>query len=240
MRGSLADAGLASNNARKRNRGNKMLYSKAHFAVRHAASTDETRYNLNGLHFRGDGTTEATDGHMLIRIKAATPAYDEHPNGTEGVPEPFILPLEAAHRVAKAIPKRSPSPVLTHAALDVPSTNGNGSARFVVTDGYNGTGNEQAIEAKKIEGEYPNTDQVIPKDAPFSFCINLTLLERVIKASKEFGGSGKGKDSKGKDSKGNQAHFAKFHVTDNSSPVRITISNPDVGELEAVIMPVRV
>ena len=167
-----------------------MLYSRAHFAVRHAASKDATRYNLNGIHFKADGSTEATDGHMLIQVHAETPPDDEWPDvgdikaSTDALEE-FILPLEASERVMRAIPKptRTSMPVLKHARLDVVETNANGHARFVTTDLDSVT----PMQADKIDGEYPNTAQVIPKigDAKYNFTMDLLknfhfLLDRVI------------------------------------------------------------
>ena len=214
------------------------LYSKAHFAVRHAASKDATRYNLNGIHFKTDGTTEATDGHILCRVKAATPPGDEYPTvpgvyfGEGEALQSFILPLEAADRAVKSIPKatRTSMPVLSHTALDVKSTNENGNARFVATDIETAT----VTEGKKIEVEFPKTENVIPKvaeDAVPTFVLNLQLMERIIKAAKEFKGP-KARDL-----------AAAFYVSEGKdaaiSPILIRMKDPNIGELEAVIMPMR-
>ena len=216
------------------------LYSKAHFAVRHAASKDATRFNLNGIHFKADGTTEATDGHILIRVKAETPSGDEYPSvpGVEAsngeALKEFILPTEAAERAVKSIPKgRQTMPVLSNVGLDVKSTNENGAARFITTD----LETTAVTEGRKIDGEFPKTDQLIPKvadDAEPTFVIDLNLMERIVKAAKEFGGSGKANIS------GKPVTFAKFYVSDPLSAILIQVDNPHVGQLEAVIMPCRI
>lgn len=231
-----------------------MLVTKAHLCVRHAASKDETRYNLNGVRFRGversaDGgapfpVTEATDGHMLIRVTAASNPDAEMPpitgmEGSELDPVPFILPLKAADELAallKKADKRLNMPILANALLDVPHANSNGSVRFAITD----LERVSRVESRKIDGEYPNVDSVIParpqveragklEDGPPSFVINLELLERVIKAARE-GGFSFGKS---------RSISARFYVKDCVSPIRVEISHPDVGELLAVVMPMR-
>ena len=165
-----------------------MLYSRAHFAVRHAASKDESRYNLNGVHFRADGSTEATDGFMLIRVKAEVPPDDEHPRGCEGKPEAFTLPIDAVDRIVKGLPKRNKIPILDYAVLDVPATNANGSARFVSTD----LESDAVTEARKVEAEFPDTGHILKPEREAetpAFAINLDLVVRLAKAVREFTGS---------------------------------------------------
>lgn len=229
-----------------------MLVTKAHLCVRHAASKDETRPNLNGVRFRsvenpdakpGDAvyaTTEATDGHMLIRVTAASSPDSEYPalpgyESSDAAPEPFTLPLGAADELKDVLQwagkRRGSMPILTNVLLDVPHANANGSVRFVATD----LETQRKVEAKKIEGEYPNTDRVIPEKptlpdgeaAPASFTVDLNLLERVLKAAREGGFAGR------------TSVAARFYVTDPLSALRIEISHPNVGELLAVIMPLK-
>jgi len=231
-----------------------MLVTKAHLAVRHAASKDKTRYNLNGVYFRGvthEGevaypVTEATNGHMLLRITAAVSPDADFP-AVAGLtlsaedPTPFILPVDAADDLAARLKKkpRTTMPILADAVLDVPYTNANGKALFVLTD----LETAQRVEARKIDGWWPNTDSVIPAkrqhvegegeegedarlvdDAP-SFTVNLELLERVLKAAREADIAG-------------PACAARFWVIDALSPLRIEMSG-DGGELLAVVMPLR-
>jgi len=213
-----------------------MLYSKAHLAVRHAASADAARFNLNGVHFEADGTTEATDGHMLLRATVATPPMEEFPAVGE-LPEgdsagpivPFILPIDVADRLAKSIPTRPRMPVLAHAALDAESTNANGRARFVATNLEGVT----ITEGEKIDGEYPKTSQIrepVKRDARFAFRMNLRLLERVVKAAKEF------ERAHGQSTK--DPLVADFYMTDGLSPVAVVIER-DGDTLEAIVMPMR-
>jgi len=210
-----------------------MLYSKAHFAVRHAAA-NAGRPSLHGIHFKADGSTEATDGHILFQVKAETPDDDEYPavGGIKSSTEelvPFTMPLDACEAIAKSIPKRNTRymPVLSHAALDVAETNANGKARFVTSDLTTTT----PIESEKIDGTYPNTDAVIPKiDGKCAFAIDLNLLVKVAKAAKEYRAGTGGRTN---------MIAAKFYVTDDMSPIRIEID--DAGDtFTAIVMPVRV
>ena len=207
-----------------------MLYSKSQLAVRHAASKDSTRENLCGVRFKKDGTVEATDGHILCRIKAETPPVGEFPTvgdaKLEGEVQDFTLELGAVERIVKALPKRPRMPVLAHAAVNVPATNGNGSAEFITTD----LETAQTIKGRKLEDNWPNTDMVIPADdgEGASFCVNLSLLVRIEKSVREFmGGSRIGAPVRIKLGR------------DGYAPIKITAKNPDVGELTAVVMPMR-
>ena len=207
-----------------------MLYSKSQLAARHAASTDPTRFNLNGVHFKADGSTEASDGHMLIQVSPLGTDPQAFPasagiNYTEGETlVPFILPSATVNQLAKSIPKAGKGfPILANAALDVASTNANGAARFVVTD----LETSGEVKGEKIAGEFPNTSQVIPERGEVTFAMNLEFLEKVIKAAKEFAPKSK-------------CRVAKFYATDTLSPVRIELDDAEHGEMLAVVMPVRV
>ena len=214
-----------------------MLISKAMLAVRHAASTDETRYNLNGIHFRSDTEVEATDGHMLIRASVEAQKSEEFPSvgGLDRTSEekisPFVMQLSTVDEIRKAIPKASRVPILQNALIDVNYTNQNKSVKVHTTD----LQNSREIIGKKIEGEYPTTDQAYPDPAreELAFYINLCLLERVIKAAKEFGVP-------------KNILAAKFYIKKGGpkkramAPVRIELKNDEGGELQAVIMPMHV
>ena len=207
-----------------------MLYSKAHMAVRHAASKDPTRYNLNGIHFQADGDTVATDGHILLQAHAERPPDEEFPSveGYEPDADPqldsFILPLETVNALVKKLPKNPFSPVLACAALDVKRANTNGAARFYTTD----LETTQTTEGKKVDGEFPNTKQVKPEGEPdATVCLNLDLLERVHKAVKEFRSSS------------SQKPAVKIELRGELSAVRIEFYDPNVGTLEALVMPMR-
>jgi hypothetical protein len=187
---------------------------------------------MAGVRFRSDGSTEATDGCLLIRVTAKTPPSEEHPKDKPSDElEPFTVPTETATKVLKSIPKRHPIPVLETAVLDVDATNHgshNGSARFVTSD----LENDSVTETQKIDFEYPNTDPffetaVRNEQASFIQYLDLLLLEKIIKAAKEFQGTGSRK-----------AIRAQFSFNDSKSPVVITVRNPGEGsEMVSLLMP---
>ena len=201
-----------------------MLYSRSHLSVRHAASTDTGRFNLNGVRFNADGSTEATNGQIFCKATPAQAPVDEFPAGwgatLEGEQEPFTFPLDAVNKLVKAIPKKSHIPILQNAAVDVPHTNTSGSARFVTTD----LESNKVVEAKTLEGEWPNTAQVIPDGvATVKIGLNLTLLGKIEKALREFNGGGNA--------------VCCVEIFDKNTAIKITAENCDGGEFLAVIMP---
>ena len=111
------------------------------------ASREPTRYSMNNLHVR-DGVVEATDGTMLIRVKA-------HDVETEG--EGFLpRSIEVVARVTAKTKK---------ATGEDPA-----SQRVVVQDGQASYRDRQgdpavATVAKPTEGIYPPTDDVWPAEA---------------------------------------------------------------------------
>ena len=207
------------------------LYSRSQLSVRHAASKDETRFNMNGIHFREDGTVEATDGHMAARVKVETPPAEGYPHVADLTPTdeplvPFILPIKAAEAVVRAIPRKQANPVLEHAVLDVAETNGNESARFVTSDLDTTT----PMLANKIDGKFPDTDQIFPSiTGDPSFSLNVGLLERACKIAKEF-------------AKGDRVTCLRFYPANEDasvSPIGIRVVSEAHGELEIVVMPMR-
>ena len=210
------------------------LYNRSHFAVRHAASKNETRYNLYGIHFREDGSVEATDGHMAARATSPTPNVEEFPDvgieATEESLKPFILPLSAADEISKSIPKRQRMSVLEHAALDVVGTNASGSSgitRFVTTD----LETKRPTESHKIDGEFPNVDAVIPAmEGKPAFVLDAKLVERACKIAREFCGGAKRPSVK----------MQFYPGKKGTDAVGILVEDPDAGELRLVVMPMRI
>ena len=215
-----------------------MLYTKKSLCVRHAASTDPTRYNLCAVHFLKGGATEATDGHMLMRldpapVDQASTLLDQIPSGDV---VPFIGAIDGVEMVAKMIPKKTKTGIdLHYAALDVAETNRNGSADFVVHE----IGNPiQRVKVAKIDGEYPNTGQVVPKPAATdrTFAINMALLDRVYRAVKELQ---KGERVVGRVKVTVPAPDPKYKDQGVLSPITIEATSEEGDTLSAYVMPMR-
>ncbi len=112
-------------------------------SVAYAASSDETRYNLNGIavEVSPKGSTQciATDGHRLCIAGAGAISLP-----WEGI---RILPLKPVKLLAKLL-------------------KGSGDCARVFSEGSNHvafSGEGFTLSMRCIEGEYPNYNQVIPK-----------------------------------------------------------------------------
>lgn len=138
----------------------------------YAASTDETRYSLNGILLEDfDGGTRfiATDGHRLALAEAELKL--------PGIPKKgsVILPRTVAGEVLRLLKPRR----ITSARLKVESGS-NPRMSFHI-------GNTVAV-ARCIEEEYPNYRQVIPKNTKgvsFDRVGLLEILQRVLPLSPE-------------------------------------------------------
>jgi DNA polymerase-3 subunit beta len=106
-----------------------------------AASTDETRYVLNGIYWEGEGNLVATDGRRLHKESAAPFQIGEH----KGI----IIPNAAC----KLIPERAAISLLAK---------GEEPPRFIAFTAQQGILTIRIL-SKLIEGNYPNYRQVIPE-----------------------------------------------------------------------------
>ena len=207
------------------------LFNRSHFAVRHAASKDATRFNLCGVHFRKDGSVEATDGHIAAQVTSDTPSVEEFPHvgitQTDESLKPFILPLEAANEVAKSIPRRQAMPVLEHAVLNVAGANSGDHVQFVTTD----LQTKKPLESCKVDGEYPNIDNAMPtmKGKP-AFILDALLVERACKIAREF---------RGGNAKQSPVMLQFYPGKTDLNALGIRVEDSDAGELKVVIMPIR-
>jgi hypothetical protein len=168
-----------------------MLLNKASLAVAAFASDDASRPNLCGVLVDADGTTTATNGHCLARMSPCPLSVEDFPE-IPGLPRrpgqptltPFILPSADAKSIAKAIPKRMAIPLLEAACLDVDFTNENGLYRIGITD----LDAPQIRSGRKVEGEFPDVSQVLPKrPAAISIRIDVGYLKAVAAVASSLG-----------------------------------------------------
>lgn len=111
-------------------------------AVSYAASTDDTRYNLNGVYLEQAGREGglrliATDGHRLASLDVAT-------EGAVTLAAPVILPLLAARVVERVLDGSVAYVRVEGATLECAS----GQVRVVV---------------RLIDGEFPDYRKIIPE-----------------------------------------------------------------------------
>lgn len=137
-----------------------MIYNKTNFRIH--ALTEKSRYYLDGLHVTPE-YTEVTNGHYLIRVSTPEGKVEDLPkaNGHEPVKGnfEFILPSVTAKEVEQSIPNVRTLPILNNSWI-VEDTED--EVTFITTD-LNTT---KPITTRKIEGKFPRTDAIFPKDDP--------------------------------------------------------------------------
>jgi len=153
-------------------------------------STEETRYYLNGIHYKG-GMCEATDGHRLRRH-----VFDKAPMHGHDV----IIPRKAC----RVIIDQGKDGV----TLEVDQT-GN---RMLIS-----FSNGNRLFSKMIDGSFPDTERVIPKEGQFTFDFDAArfrlAVERVISMSSERGRA--------------------LKIFNHEGKACVKVSNPDFGSATA-------
>jgi DNA polymerase III sliding clamp (beta) subunit (PCNA family) len=207
-----------------------MFLNRAQLSVRHAASTDETRYHLNCVRVEPDGRTVATDGHRLYTVTRPNPPKKEEFPDVPGVRkgrfklDAVSLPLALVAAVVKAIPKLSHMPILSNALLDESRTNRGDTVTIVTTDLEMTTPHK----ARKVEGEYPPWRKIMPGDdtPKATIAFNWTYLAALGKALNEF-------DPKSK------SHCVVVEIYDEMRPAKFTATSGDGETFTAVLSPMR-
>ena len=130
----------------------------------YAASTDETRYNLNGVYFEllDDGARlrmVATDGHRL--------AVADRPLGTDaaGLASGVILPRKALAELKRLVDEEDADEI----ELGVEG------ASALIRKG------EVTLVARLVEGEFPNYRQVIPKASRHRIVVPGEVLTHAVR-----------------------------------------------------------
>jgi DNA polymerase-3 subunit beta len=133
-----------------------------------ATSTDETRYNINGVLFeRIDNKIKmvATDGHRLALIEGEGVEISGHEKGV-------ILPRKGITEIRKLLEDKGDALLIGFSSKNITVKKGS------VT-----------MNLRLIEGEFPDYNQVIPKDTDKEILINretlLASLKRVSILSAE-------------------------------------------------------
>lgn len=180
------------------------------------ASTDQSRYVLNGVHFNAEKKRlEATNGAILITIPVVE--SEEFPpvkGASEALPTSNIIPTAPFKRALANIPKRSSLPILENALLD-----SNAKITLTTTD----LDTEQSVTAKPVEGKFPDVDKVVPDTTGWQ-AIQLSGEYLSIIA-----------DYAKKHSAG-----ITFRIKDELSPVTFSIRTQSGLTAEGVLMPMRI
>jgi DNA polymerase-3 subunit beta len=137
----------------------KKMIDKTRFSI----STEETRYNLNGLYFHVAENNESsilrvvsTDGHRLSLIET------ELPNGAEGMPG-VIIPRKTINEIKKIIDDG-----VGEVAISLSST------KIIFT--YNNV----VLVSKLIDGNFPEYENLIPYNNDKIMHVNTELFTEAV------------------------------------------------------------
>ncbi|MDQ8204218.1 DNA polymerase III subunit beta [Pelagicoccus sp. SDUM812003] len=177
-------------------------------SVSYAQSTDETRYMLNGVFFNflepeegasGKLSLVATDGRRLAKI-------DHEMEVGEGMSGSLILPAKTVSELVRLLDKGE--------TLKIAFNDRRVAFQIHTKDDSDGFVGDIHLVSKVVEGNYPNYQQVIPKETHQRIKVERELFLQSI-------------------------HRAALVTTDKSNQVKIQISNnlmelsassPDFGE----------
>lgn len=160
------------------------------------ATTDKepARRALASVLVRPDGSALATNGHLLLVATDAHPMPDTDfpviPGAPfRGSPEQAVqVPTGVIAQLVKAMPKRSPIPILTCVQLST-SENGSGNHTLAATD----LDHPVTVTLRPTEDHFPNADRPIEtakqkaEQGTISAILAVDALEKVCKAAKAVG-----------------------------------------------------
>ncbi|MEE9542781.1 MAG: DNA polymerase III subunit beta [Thermodesulfobacteriota bacterium] len=125
-----------------------------------ATSTDETRYNINGVLFESDGKNMkmvATDGHRLALIEGKGEEIGGHEKGV-------ILPRKGITEIRKLLEDKNDPLLIGFTAKNITVKKGT-----------------VVMNLRLIEGEFPDYNQVIPKDSDKELIVDKATLLASLK-----------------------------------------------------------
>lgn len=197
-----------------------ILLNKANLqCVIPAVSDEQSRYTLRAVNVTKTHT-EATNGHMLIRV-----SLPEQKPGNFPVVEGFnangfekgLLPVETAKAVLKAMPKERHMPILNHAAI----SSHEGQVQIAVTN----LKSPQVFQPVTVSGQFPNSDSLVElvtkQEVKATVTLNPEYLEALAKSAKQFG-----------------ARSVKIEVRAEDKAVSMTATN-DGQTWYGLLMPIR-
>ena len=165
----------------------------------YAASVDETRYNLNGVYFEVTGETSkirlvATDGHRLALVDRSV--------GEEasGLASGVIIPRKGLAELKRLVDEED---------ADEIELGFEGSSGLARRGGV-------TLVMRLIEGEFPNYQQVIPKDADLKITLAVEPLVRAVRRVALLSAE--------------RSRAIKIDIAEGK--LTISSSNPDLGEAQ--------
>lgn len=175
-----------------------MLIPREVLAIRKCASTEKSRYSMDGVFFeRGkDGKAKAcaTDGKALVAcswddvaLRGDFPDVGVDVKPVDGFAA--TVPVEALDKALKNLPKKIKNSALAQVALGEERVDG--SPKIMLATSATGATSDK-VETMPTEGHFPPYEDVLPKgEATLTVGFNVELLYEVARAVVEAGG-GKG------------------------------------------------
>jgi DNA polymerase III sliding clamp (beta) subunit (PCNA family) len=200
------------------------MLNRHNFNIAKLVDDNASRFTLDGICVKNDRTEVATN-HYLMTVSAPELDNDNFPSIPDFTPlnfhESFIISKDDALKISKAIPKKHTMPICQNAIIGS-QTAENGHAYI----GINDLNSKQIFQAKKIEGRFPDTSQVIPSQgkAKLTISFDSKLMAKLLNAMA--------------DAIDDKQPIVTFRFTDATSQVRIDAKNKETGqEIIGVIMP---
>jgi len=183
------------------------------------ASNDPSRYVIQSVHYNEKAQClEAVNGRCLIRVPVEKSEDFPTLSGTFQPATDSIIPIAPFKKALAGMPNGGSLPILKHVALS-----GSDDERVRMTT--NDLDNENSVVAKRIEGNYPNTEQVIPTATP-TFSISISAVELQIIAN-YFA------------KHGDAQHAINFQFTADCEAVRFSGKLESGKKATGVVMPMR-
>jgi len=163
----------------------------------YATCADETRYNLNGVYVEvladsGRLRMVATDGHRLACVDRAVG------EGLEDLPAGIIIPRKGLAELKRLVDEEDAE------EIEIGFEGNSGLARK----------GEVTLVMRLIEGEFPNYQQVIPKDGGKRLTVPTEPLVRALRRVHLLSSQ--------------QSHAVQMEI--NEGQIAISARNPDLGE----------
>lgn len=208
------------------------MLNKHNLAVHQFATKDASRYSCNCIYVTPHETV-ATQGTILVKV--STPKLDPanfppvdgvKPSATF---KPFLLSVDAAKQIEKAIPKRCSLPILSNVMIDGKATDAkptDGTPDWAVL-AVSDLENPQVFRPMKGAGQFPKWQAVVPKreDAKFGICLDARLLAKLVQFAARF--------------VDDREPEVRIRFYDDGKAIRLDARNIDGQEFTGVLMPRR-
>jgi hypothetical protein len=161
-----------------------MLYNSLNLEVAKIASKLDTKPEIAGVFFTKTKTV-ATDSFRLIEISVPKVKAEDYPITPQGSAmrgcDPFIVEATGLGKIK--LPKNKSLPIVNNFAVKHIDKD---KVEFLTTD----LESTQLIQLRRIEGQFPDYEQIFPKDAPVvEVAVNAAYLSGLLDILGKLGGT---------------------------------------------------